>query len=414
MSDSKTRTFPSIRADMGIWTYYITTLTFEEVAAFIKRPREIKETDELRNWLQREIDEHRLEGISNYLLEQQQHFFNAIVVGIYGGEPQWYPVSVSRSPTLGDIEISERAKISMGVLSLSGEEEAFPIDGQHRVEAIKQAIQKRESLTKDEQCIIFVAHKKTKAGHEQTRRLFSTLNRYARPVSKGEIIALDQDDAFAIVTRKLVEEYPSLEMRKFTAFTKTTNLPPNENTAITTVLALYDLVKTIALPRTTAGNLERNRLIIGPPKEDRIKAIYNGHIEFWDTLKKHVPEIKATTSSRKAAGTYRKSNGGHVLFRPVGQVAFANAVRILMDRNYEMETAVEALSKLPLKLDEPPWRDVLWNPDREVVISGNNVLAQNLFLFMLEHDPLPKNYKLEERYRKALGDNKANLKDLIP
>ena len=43
---------------------------------------------------------------------------------------------------------------------------------------------------------------------ERTRRLFTTLNRYAKPVKKSEIIALDEDDIIAIITRELVEKYP--------------------------------------------------------------------------------------------------------------------------------------------------------------------------------------------------------------
>ena len=43
---------------------------------------------------------------------------------------------------------------------------------------------------------------------EKTRRIFSTLNRYAKPVTTGDIIALDEDDTVAIVTRNLLESFP--------------------------------------------------------------------------------------------------------------------------------------------------------------------------------------------------------------
>jgi DNA sulfur modification protein DndB len=413
MSTDNTKTFPSIRADMGAWTYFITTLTFADVAAFIKRPKQTSEDEELKDWLQREIDPDRLKNIANYLIEHEQHFFNAIVVGIYGGEPQWYPVSVSGSPTLRDVNISERTRTSMGILCLTGDEEAFPIDGQHRVEGIKIALEHDINLANEEQCIIFVAHHTDKAGHERVRRLFATLNRYARPVSKGEIIALDQDDAFAIVTRKLTEEFAPLRRNRFATFTKTTNVPPNDKKGITTILALYDLVKTIAAPKTIAGNVERNKLIIGPPKAERINEIYKQQIAFWDSIKKHVPEIRSVINSRKTAGDYRKDTGGHLLFRPVGQMAFANAVRIMMDRKVSMDDAVATLSKLPLELEKRPWRHVLWNPDQEKVINSNNTLAQNLFLYMLGQEPLPKKYDVEEKYKKALGDNEGSLKGLV-
>ena len=50
----------------------------------------------------------------------------------------------------------------------------------------------------DEVSVIFVAHEATSQGLERTRRLFTTLNKTDRPVSKGDIIALDEDDVVAI------------------------------------------------------------------------------------------------------------------------------------------------------------------------------------------------------------------------
>ena len=409
MKNFDVKTFPSICADMGDWRYYITTMTFADVAQCIKRPREVPEDAELKEWLQRKLDDKRLTNIANYLLEQPQHFFSAIVVGIFGGEPHWYPVSVSKGPTLGDVELGERARTTMGVLELSGSEEAFPIDGQHRVEAIKKALEQDDRLAGDEQCIIFVAHRTDKAGHERTRRLFSTLNRYARPVSKGEIIALDQDDTFAIVTRRLIEEHRYLRMRKFTVFTTTPNLPQNDERSITTVLALYDLVKILAAPRTPAGNSQRKDLIIGPPQQNKIESIYRQHVSFWEALRKHVYAIRLVTNSRRKAGSFRKENGGHILFRPVGQTAFANAVRIMMDRGKTLDEAVEVLSHVPLELNSHPWRFVLWNPEQGTVIIKNSTLALNLLLYMAGEEPSSKKYNLEERYQKVLGDSNSGL-----
>jgi len=40
------------------------------------------------------------------------------------------------------------------------------------------------------------------------RRIVTTLNKYARPVSQAGLIALNDDDAFAIVTRRLIDEVP--------------------------------------------------------------------------------------------------------------------------------------------------------------------------------------------------------------
>ena len=41
-----------------------------------------------------------------------------------------------------------------------------------------------------------VMHKNTTDGLEATRRLFTTLNKTAKPVSKNAVIALDEDDVW--------------------------------------------------------------------------------------------------------------------------------------------------------------------------------------------------------------------------
>jgi DNA sulfur modification protein DndB len=71
----------------------------------------------------------------------------------------------------------------------------FAIDGQHRLAGMKEAVVSQPALGADEVSLVLVAHQTSKSGLERTRRLFTTLNKTARPVGKGEIIALDENDA---------------------------------------------------------------------------------------------------------------------------------------------------------------------------------------------------------------------------
>src|SRR6266704_1403053 len=245
--DSTRTLFPSLRARMGDWWYYITTMTFNEIKTWVKKVDAIHERRELKTWIQREIRAERLEQISDYLRSQKQHFFNSIVVGIYDGDPDWYPIKIGTNPAMPSFHPQERAKHRFGFLCLTGSEQIFAIDGKHRVEAIKQAIVHHPSLANDKQSVIFVSLKTTEQGRARTRRLFSTLNKYAKPVSKGELVALSEDDTFAIVVRKIIENYKHLSIY-LVPLTKAANIPANDTRCITTVLALYDLVRTISLP----------------------------------------------------------------------------------------------------------------------------------------------------------------------
>ena len=114
------------------------------------------------------------------------------MVGIYGGTPDWFPVDVEEVGELQPLNLSERSRESLGILQLSGDEKLFAVDGQHRVEGIKIALENAPHLADEELTVLFVGHSQTPEGTSRTRRLFTTLNKYAKPVTPDEIIALDE------------------------------------------------------------------------------------------------------------------------------------------------------------------------------------------------------------------------------
>ena len=403
--------FPCLRSRMGDWWYYITIMTFDEVNIWVKEVDKIHERQELKTWIQRELRPKRLKEIADYLSSQRQHFFNSVVVGIYRGKPDWYPIEVGKNVAMPKFELPEGSQNAFGFLHLSGDEEIFALDGQHRVEGIRLALAQKPALAKDQQSVIFVAHRETEKGRARTRRLFSTLNKYARPVSKGELVALSEDDAFAIVTRKIIDEYKYLNI-SFVPLTRTANIPSNDTKCITTVLGLYDLIQRISLK---PGSRDKRKLEIGPTDNARVQEIYNLACLFWDLLRKSVKEIKKVSDSSpnaKLAAKYRREDGGHLLFRPVGMKAFAQATRTLVDRDMTFEKAVALLSRTNLDLNTCPWPGVLWNSVANTMINKNSRLAHNLFLYMGGQPCEPDSYNLLSQYQKALDNPGANLQEI--
>ena len=421
--------FPCLRSRMGDWWYYITIMTFDEVTNWVKKVDQIHEREELKTWIQRELRPKRLEEIADYLSSQRQHFFNSVVVGIYRGEPDWYPIQVGKNLAMPMFELPEGSQNAFGFLHLSGDEEIFALDGQHRVEGIRLALAQKPSLAKDrvegirlalaqkpslakdQQSVIFVAHQETEKGRARTRRLFSTLNKYARPVSKGELVALSEDDAFAIVTRKIIDEYKYLNI-SFVPLTKTANITSNDTKCITTVLGLYDLIQRIYLK---PGSRDKRKLEIGPADKECVQEIYNLACLFWDLLRKSVKEIKEVSDSHpneQLAAKYRREDGGHLLFRPVGMKAFAQATRTLVDRDMTFKKAVSLLSQTNLDLNSCPWSGVLWNSVAKTVITRNSRLAHNLFLYMGGQPCEPESYDLLSEYRRALDNPGADLQNI--
>ena len=97
---------PALRAHMGDWIYYVTFLRMDQIANQIRLARDIHPSNVLRDMIQREITK-RAGQISDYLLKQPQRFFNSLIVGVYGGSPDWYELEVGTNP-LFDAEIPPR------------------------------------------------------------------------------------------------------------------------------------------------------------------------------------------------------------------------------------------------------------------------------------------------------------------
>lgn len=402
---------------MGDWIYYVTCISLGEIAKRVSQAEELHQSESLNELIQRELTD-RSKLISTYLLSQEQRFFNAIIVGVYGGNPEWLDIALLSSDQLRALEIDETAdtRISdtLGLLKLTGTEELFAIDGQHRVEAIKQAIGKNRELADEEVTMILVGHKRTPEGMERTRRLFSTLNRYAKPVTPGEIIALDEDDAFAIVTRRLVDEHDVLKGRRASP-EKQARMHSSNTSSLTTILAVYDVTLTLTLkaePDWTKPNLTRLR-----PPEPTLEALHQRCDQFWSLLADHfepVREVRDSPIDANIAGKYRHAGGGHLLFRPIGLMAFARAVRTWMDRGATMEHAIGQLAGVPLELTKAPWPNVLWNPGNntmETAASRRDLAAGLLLLWA--GGPVDR-LAMTRLYQKVKGDPEATLTEVSP
>ena len=417
--------FPAIQCRLGDWVYFVTALPFAEVEARIRRAEEIHTHKGLNDMIQRALSD-RKGDIADYIRGQGERFFNAIVVGIYGGAPDWFSVEIEQMRQLETDEhqipnLSERGKNAFGILHLSGEENLFAIDGQHRVEGIKEALKEKPSLANEELAVLFVAHKTTTSGMARTRRLFTTLNKYAKPVKLSDIIALDEDDAFAIVTRMIVENYEGLS-RTTQEAEDTISLvrfgqaliPPSDKHSITSIETVYKLIHTLSLPRSDVKRRRSFKQL--RPTPEVIDSMYGEHVSFWEFLRTYVSPMSEALGSEPTdcmAGRYRTESGGNILFRPVGQTAFAGAVRILLDRKFPLDEAVSALSQTTLALHQPPWAGVLWDPGRRGMLRYKAELSESLFLHMVGQAPRRSKFDIESSYRDAVGDPLASL-DSIP
>ena len=357
---------PALRAAMGDWTYYIASMTLEELAYRVTTTTTLHQPESLDDEIQRSLSP-RAGDIAEYLLSQPQRLFGTLVVGVYGGEPEWLEVEIREGARPWD-DNDERLEGSIGLLRLSGSEKLFALDGQHRLLGTKQALKDDPSLGGEEVAVIFVGHSNDRAGLQRTRRLFSTLNRYAKPVSRREIIALDEDDAVAIVTRRLVKSHRLFLDRVSLGRTKA--VPVSDRTSLTSIVALNDCVGMVL---ETHPAWDDGHTKIRPP--DSILDQFAQHCaDYWNAVMgEHevLREYVGVPKDANPAEPFRGRHGGHLFFRPIGILAHTSAATTLIsEETVDTRAAIQRLAEVPWELAEAPWVGLLWDGENQRMITS--------------------------------------------
>ena len=402
---------PALRGIMGNRAYYSCLMSLRELATRVNYAKEIHSNRSLSDMIQRALEDKRSRQIAAYLQDRSDRFFNSLVVAVYDGEPNWHPLSDVKSRyAQGSLELSEGTIQSVGFLTLRGDEKLFALDGQHRLAGIKRAIRGRMVESDDEVSVIFLGHKNTCDGLEATRRLFTTLNKTAKPISKNAVIALDEDDVLAICVRRLIE-YSRFFQGKNAAFVGSSNMPPSNKHSLTTIGNLYDVLgilfssaktdvrKTKAeLKRAGSSDAELSRYV---DLATRLFAAGEAYME-------ELGEYFQSNEKGPVVARYRGPHGGSVLFRPVGLEIFTYVIARLTD-GMSLEDAVGKASRLPRTLSEFPYSGLLWDGNTRTVSSTHKVLIRDLLLYMVGAGSMEFTEKLREKYRRTTGEEDAEL-----
>lgn len=384
---------PAIRSGIGCWNYYVSSMTFKQVADFVKMPDEIYTSKKLSDMMQRSITDN-VNELVKYIKNEKEHFFNALILAVYDGSPQWYE---------GVFEYEDEEFYNIGVLEFNKESgvKIFPVDGQHRVAAIKKIDEEELEKNPEEIPVIFIAHINDKEGIMRTRRLFTTLNRYAKPVKLNEIIALDEDDIVAIVTRELIED-GSVFSESNIAFSKTESTKDTDQDTFTNIITLYKcndyLLKAFFIDndiKTKDAEYKRYR-----KSNDEINAFQKYCEDFWQLLISANSEIKEYFDCLNEKNiTIRSKSGGNMLFRPAGLKAYVEAIKdIHIKTELSFKTIFFTMNDIDFSLNSYPWKKSLWNESDGSMIMNNKKLINTMLIYLF-------NCRNHERAIKINEDN---------
>ena len=409
---------PALQGQFGDWVYYSAIMPLSEVKERIGFARELHRNHRLGELIQRQLQDsgsgkrNRAGAIAQYLRMNKGRFFNAIVVGIYGGEPVWHPFDIKVRPEFDRANIDYLAEQErVGFLELRGTERLFALDGQHRVAGIKRALANGGTEGEDILTVLFVPHSNTDAGIQRTRRLFVDLNKRAVPVGTKDIIILDEVDLPAILARRLVDEHEwfargQVDIDRFTATI------PRNSSALFSIATLYNVIKRVLPHALAVSRDERNELkgasSIRLP-EARIDYYYHRASVYFEGLANANPQLRQYLEDGPESGiaiAARDPEVRNVLFRPVGQIAFAAAIAGFAARD-GLGPALHAAQVFPTDMADSPFVHVIWDPVQQKMISSGSGLATRLLKYMCGLEPATDRLRIS--YRTALRNDAARL-----
>ena len=388
-----TTALPAMRAQFGSTEYFLVTMRAKDLADRLVIPKEMDEWEDMtiEERFQREVNYSRVKKhIAPYLANDPDRFLGAFVVDIFNPEEvEFEPIGeiVKKLPTL-----YQKAGDSFGYLYFQGNEVLIPLDGQHRLAAIRFAISGRDEKGKEidgldpnmdvanDLCtVILVKHDSQKA-----RKIFNKINRYAKATTKAENLITSDDDIVAIITREEVADNIIGE--------RLVNYQSNALSAkakeFTTLSTIYDAT-TLVLTENF-GKIETTVL----PTQVNQNLYRSTSSQFWQTLCNELEIFKLALHEPSEDGDEkrREIRKDYTLGKPIVQLAVVDAA-IRLSVEYEdgerlaLKDVCGRLNELDWGVGNSLWQRVLMNGDR--VVTGRQAAKfAGRFIAYLLGEPL--------------------------
>ncbi len=392
---------------MGTWQYYMVRMTMRDVAKEVRFASELLDDPSLDAAIKRTLNSCRESSeIALFLKQSSDRFMSSLVVAALGGDPLFYPVSLEPAGEHGFFTGPDFDQ-AFGILRFNADRKYYALEGQHRLKAIKSIIESidkgeapaedfdPEEFSKEQMSILlFCANRDDRGFKTDYRRLRSSLNRHSRPTGKDANILMDEDDAVAMLTRRLINDHEFFKTKNgcFRVQTKGGQLKRsrgNASNCYTSLQTLYAMNETFLVSRERGlGKNWRSDAVISSFKKVRpnevVLDLHYAELEnIWDSLTAVLPELHDDPASRRDlsdAGIKQAS----LLFMPCGQEILAKVARALLDGGTEASDAKELLAPLnsiKWNIYAQPWKYLFLAQDSEgapwKMISADRQPAQD-------------------------------------
>ena len=384
--------YPALRWQMGSWNNYTVKMSARELSASMKYASEVYEDLTLDRAIQRIMNEGAVRReIAEYLKRQPDRFLSSIVVAAIEGNPSFYPLEIINDSQPAMFHEDACLNESLGVLKFDGTQKYYALDGQHRLSAIKALLDRTNPLSdgvpedfeNDELSVIVIVPSHEDSDFMQKyRRLFSNLNRHAKPTDKVTNIIMDEDDTFAILTRRLLTEHNFFKWTGRQSESQRIKTRKRKNLRstdpyFTSLETLYEMnIELLSSshrrpkrwgPISAEGTDLKSFKRFRPP-EEYIDSLYTELTMYWDALLAEIPDLHKDPLLMRVHemdGMEGEAKTDRLLFWPIGQQMFAEIVRAALDNRLlnpaapdsdAVKSALQGLGQLEWRLHQAPWR----------------------------------------------------------
>lgn len=400
--------FPALRGKIGDTEYFSVVAPASWVSANLVIPSDLDdwEDETVEERYQRRINYSRVrQQIAPYLANDPHRFFGALIVTAVNPEGMEWESVVSMAQ--GVPKVYRQAAQDIGFLTLGGKEVLVPIDGQHRLAAIKFAISGKDNEDKpidgiasnpqignDLVTLLIIRHER-----ERARKIFNKVNRYARPTSKADNLITSDDDFLAVLAREIAADCFSTRL-----VNTSSNTIASRAEHVTTLATIYAILEQV---------LSEERLKVGQVLDSgRKNLIRTLAKDFFTEMCEKVDVIRLSLMDPASTGDAGRVElrESCLLMKPFAQLAAAAAAHMLHQlggmggRQIKVGEALSRLNKLDWSRTNTEWQGVILNGDR--MLSGQTArrFASRYIAYRLGGRFQPAEVaELEADYKKSIG-----------
>ncbi|HMS10940.1 MAG TPA: hypothetical protein PKE66_15750 [Pyrinomonadaceae bacterium] len=202
--------------------------------------------------------------------------------------------------------------------------------------------------------------------------------------SKSDLIALDESDTAALITRRLVEEHPYFSKGKVVlAKYGSANLASNDLEHFITIIKLYDFVGYMLryvlynFDRTTRVTLKYVR-----PSDDKLDEYYLSICGFFENFIGNIPSLKSYFEAKPAEQIKvlksERQTKLNMLYRSVGLEIFLRTINQIVASGKTVDEAIAQVTRLPVSFKSKLYADLLYDVGGERIIPGRVRITRKL------------------------------------